>query len=107
MAIDRSTIWPYRDGEPDRFYYSRYDHPTAAEAEAALAGRPPSDELFAHAAGLAAAATAPVSDQRGSAAYKRHVAGVLTERVLARAAARALAGPEGAAVTSTDTGGVT
>jgi carbon-monoxide dehydrogenase medium subunit len=80
---------------------------TAAEAEAALAGRPPSDELFAHAAGLAAAATAPVSDQRGSAAYKRHVAGVLTERVLARAAARALAGPEGAAVTSTDTGGVT
>jgi cystathionine gamma-synthase len=34
--IDRSTIWPYRDGEPGRFYYSRYDHPTAAEAEAEL-----------------------------------------------------------------------
>ena len=39
---------------------------------------------------LAAAACAPVSDQRGSADYKRHVAGVLTERVLRRATARAL-----------------
>ena len=36
-SIDRSTIWPYRGGEPDRFYYSRYDHPTGVEAEAALA----------------------------------------------------------------------
>jgi len=63
---------------------------TAAEAEASLTGRPPSDEAFAEAARLAAAACAPVSDQRGSAEYKRHVAGVLTERVLRRAAARAL-----------------
>jgi|SRR5215208_78654 len=37
MAVDRSTIWPYRDGDPGRFYYSRYDHPTGAEAERALA----------------------------------------------------------------------
>jgi len=65
---------------------------TAAAAEAALAGQAPSDELFAHAAGLAAAACSPVSDQRGSADYKRHVAGVLTERVLRRAAARAEGG---------------
>ena len=63
---------------------------TAAEAEASLTGRPPSDEAFAEAARLAAAACEPVSDQRGSAEYKRHVAGVLTERVLRRAAARAL-----------------
>jgi aerobic carbon-monoxide dehydrogenase medium subunit len=63
---------------------------TSGEAEAALVGHPPSDELFAHAAALAAAACRPVSDQRGSAEYKRHVAGVLTERVLVRAAARAL-----------------
>jgi carbon-monoxide dehydrogenase medium subunit len=62
------------------------------EAEAALIGNPPSDELFAGAAEIAAAACRPVTDQRGSAEYKRHVAGVLTERVLRRAAERALRG---------------
>jgi aerobic carbon-monoxide dehydrogenase medium subunit len=67
---------------------------TAGEAETALAGREPSEELFAHAAALAAAGCRPVTDQRGSAEYKRHVAGVLTERVLARAAARALPNEE-------------
>ena len=36
MALDRSTVWPYREGDPDRFFYSRYDHPTGAAAEAAL-----------------------------------------------------------------------
>jgi cystathionine gamma-synthase len=36
MALDRSTIWPYRDGELGEFYYSRYDHPTGVEAEHAL-----------------------------------------------------------------------
>jgi carbon-monoxide dehydrogenase medium subunit len=65
---------------------------TSAGAEAALAGAAPSDEAFARAAALAAAACSPVSDQRGSADYKRHVAGVLTERVLRRSAARALGG---------------
>jgi len=63
---------------------------TSAEAEAALAGAAPSEEAFARAAALAADACSPVSDQRGSAGYKRHVAGVLVERVLQRAAARAL-----------------
>jgi carbon-monoxide dehydrogenase medium subunit len=64
---------------------------TAANAEAALVGREPSDEAFAAAGALAAAGCSPVTDQRGSADYKRHVAGVLTERVLRAATARALA----------------
>jgi carbon-monoxide dehydrogenase medium subunit len=68
---------------------------TSVEAEDALAGEPPSGELFARAAALASAACAPVTDQRGSKEYKRHVAGVLTERVLARATARALQQEEG------------
>jgi carbon-monoxide dehydrogenase medium subunit len=62
---------------------------TSTDAERSLIGQAPSDELFAHAAALAAAACAPVTDQRGSAEYKRHVAGVLVERVLERAGARA------------------
>ena len=36
MTIDRSTNWPYRDGEPGDFYYQRYAHPTGVEAERAL-----------------------------------------------------------------------
>ncbi len=31
--LDRSTIWPYRDGEPGEFIYQRYGHPTGVEAE--------------------------------------------------------------------------
>ncbi|HKA26076.1 MAG TPA: PLP-dependent transferase, partial [Gaiellaceae bacterium] len=34
--LDRSTIWPYRDGEPGDFYYQRYGNPTGVEAETAL-----------------------------------------------------------------------
>jgi cystathionine gamma-synthase len=34
--VDRSTIWPYRDGTPGEFYYQRYGHPAGAEAERAL-----------------------------------------------------------------------
>jgi len=65
---------------------------TAREAEASLLGREPGAEAFAHAARLAAEACEPVTDQRGSAEYKRHVAAVLTERVLDRAAKENLKG---------------
>ena len=34
--IDRSTTWPYEDGEPGAFSYSRFSSPTVAEAEGAL-----------------------------------------------------------------------
>jgi cystathionine gamma-synthase len=33
MSVDRSTTWPYEDGEPGEFIYQRYGHPTGAEAE--------------------------------------------------------------------------
>ena len=56
-------------------------------APVSLKGLEPSD--FAEVAAEAAASCDPVTDQRGSKEYKRHVAGVLTERALARAAARA------------------
>src|SRR6266571_662185 len=36
MTVDRSTIWPYRDGERGPFYYSRDAHPTGVEAERRL-----------------------------------------------------------------------
>jgi aerobic carbon-monoxide dehydrogenase medium subunit len=62
---------------------------TASAAEDALTGEPPSPALFARAGAIAARTCDPVSDQRGSAEYKRHVVGVLTERVLARATERA------------------
>jgi len=63
---------------------------TSGEAAAALAGRRPSDECFVEAARLAAAGASPAADQRGSAEYKRHLAGELTVRALRRATARAL-----------------
>ncbi|HWD77034.1 MAG TPA: xanthine dehydrogenase family protein subunit M [Solirubrobacteraceae bacterium] len=62
---------------------------SCSEAQAQLRGRLPGDDAFEQAGRLAAAACAPVDDQRGSAEYKRHVAGVLTTRALRRAAERA------------------
>lgn len=34
--LDRSTFWPYEDGELGEFYYQRYSHPTGVAAERAL-----------------------------------------------------------------------
>ncbi len=63
------------------------------EAERELVGHAPAGELLEAAGSIAAAACAPVSDQRGSAEYKRHLAGVLTTRALRRAADRAAEAP--------------
>lgn len=57
----------------------------ATDAEASLAGAEPTDEAFAEAGRLAAAAAHPVSDVRGSAEYKRHVIEVYVRRGFARA----------------------
>jgi cystathionine gamma-synthase len=35
-SIDRSTTWPYEDGEPGAFSYARFSSPTIEEAERAL-----------------------------------------------------------------------
>ena len=64
----------------------------AAEAEQALAGQSPSEELFAKAAELAQAAARPISDVRGSAELRRYLAGVMTKRCLGIALERAKAG---------------
>jgi aerobic carbon-monoxide dehydrogenase medium subunit len=64
-------------------------HFAAAEAEEFLRGAPATEESFARAGEIAAEHCAPVSDQRGPAAYKRHLAHELTKRALHRATHRA------------------
>ena len=61
----------------------------------ALRGQTPSEELYARAGELAAQGCNPVTDQRGSADYKRHLADELTRRALRRAVQRATARTEG------------
>jgi carbon-monoxide dehydrogenase medium subunit len=58
-------------------------------AEELLRGKPPSEELFAQAGEIASEDCSPSADGRGPIDYKRHLAGVLTQRSLRRAAARA------------------
>jgi aerobic carbon-monoxide dehydrogenase medium subunit len=55
------------------------------DAEASLAGAEPTEAAFAEAGRLAAEASSPVSDVRGSADYKRHVVDVYVRRGLAGA----------------------
>jgi carbon-monoxide dehydrogenase medium subunit len=61
----------------------------AAEAEEFLRGAPAGEETFAEAGRIAAENCNPVSDQRGPADYKRHLASELTVRALRRAVRRA------------------
>ena len=57
VSLDRSTIWPYEDGELGEFYYSRYDHPTGVEAERAL-GDLEGGQALLYASGTAASTAA-------------------------------------------------
>ncbi|MFI0355444.1 FAD binding domain-containing protein [Actinomadura sp. 9N407] len=68
----------------------RARHFVAAEAEEALRGAEPSEEIFHEAGRIAAEHCDPGSDQRGPADYKRHLAGELTTRALRRAYHRAM-----------------
>jgi cystathionine gamma-synthase len=56
-GLDRSTRWPYEDGELGTFSYSRFDHPTGVAAEQAL-GALDGGEALLFASGMAAATAA-------------------------------------------------
>ena len=61
----------------------------ARAAEQALEGKPVTAEAIERAAELAVGAAEPISDQRGSADYRRHLVHVLTRRTLRAALERA------------------
>jgi carbon-monoxide dehydrogenase medium subunit len=63
----------------------------ATEAERALEGHPLTTERIERAAALAVDAARPISDQRGSAEFRRHLVRVLTHRTLITALDRAQA----------------
>ncbi len=61
----------------------------AADAEAYLTGKPPTEDVFREAGRLVSASVSPRGDHRASAEYRRKVAGVMTARALSRAASAA------------------
>ncbi len=61
----------------------------ATKASEMLLGSAPANELFAKAAEVATAEADPISDVRGSAAFRRELIGVLAKRALAKALRRA------------------
>jgi aerobic carbon-monoxide dehydrogenase medium subunit len=71
--------------------------PVPVDLTDALSGQPHDAADWAAAGRLAAAAVDPEDDIHATAAYRRHLAGVLTARTARAAAAHAAAGMEGAA----------
>jgi carbon-monoxide dehydrogenase medium subunit len=61
----------------------------ATAASDSLAGQPINDDTIAAAAVAAQEIATPISDMRGPAEYRTHLTGVLTQRVIAAAVARA------------------
>ena len=55
--LDRSTTWPYVDGEPGPFHYARNAHPVGVAAERAL-GELEGGQAFLFSSGMAAATAA-------------------------------------------------
>jgi cystathionine gamma-synthase len=54
MAVDRSSVWPYADGEPGEYSYVREAHPTGVEAERHL-GQAEGGRALLFSSGMAAA----------------------------------------------------
>ena len=67
----------------------------ALEAECLLRGQTPSRRVFERAGEAAAARAEPWSDQRGSAEYRRRIAGMVTRQAIERAWRRALGSDRG------------
>jgi carbon-monoxide dehydrogenase medium subunit len=61
----------------------------ATDASALLSGQPVSDETLHRAAEAAQAMISPIDDMRGTGQFRRHLTGVLVQRVLAAAVQRA------------------
>jgi carbon-monoxide dehydrogenase medium subunit len=61
----------------------------AVEASRLLSGQPVSDETLRRAAEAAQQAISPIDDMRGTREFRRHLTGVLVQRVLAAAVERA------------------
>ena len=57
----------------------------------ALAGQPVNEASIAKATQIAQDAAKPISDMRGTAEYRKHLAGVITRRTLEKAIERAQA----------------
>jgi carbon-monoxide dehydrogenase medium subunit len=72
------------------------EHFTAPDAEEWLIGKEPSDDNLGTAATMAADSCSPVSDQRGPADYKKHLAQELSLRALKRSAHASAHGSKGA-----------
>ena len=60
-----------------------------------LRGQEPSEDLYARAGAIASESCSPVTDNRGTVAYKRHLADELTRRTLRRSVERVRAGVQG------------
>jgi CO/xanthine dehydrogenase FAD-binding subunit len=61
----------------------------AVDAAKALVGKKLDDASIAEAARLATSVATPIDDMRGTAEFRKHIVGVLTRRVVAKAAERA------------------
>ena len=59
------------------------------EAGDALIGKIPDEETFSEAAAMAQEAACPITDMRGTIAYRRHLVGILVKRALLDAVDRA------------------